>query len=55
MYLSIVGPLMLAAAVEWVLWLAAFIYCLIKAYQKADHWSVRVLSVVMILLFSLLR
>ncbi|KAJ5391580.1 hypothetical protein N7509_007070 [Penicillium cosmopolitanum] len=54
-YLSIVGPLMLAAAFEWVLWLAAFIYCLVKVYQKADHWSIKVLAVVMIVLFSLLR
>lgn len=46
---------MLAAAFEWVLWLAAFIYCLVKVYQKADHWSIKVLAVVMIVLFSLLR
>ncbi|KAJ5147339.1 CAZyme family GT2 [Penicillium atrosanguineum] len=55
LYLSIVGPLMLAAFFEWVLWLAAFVYCLVKVYQKADHWSVRVLAVVMMVLFSLLR
>ncbi|KAJ5166860.1 uncharacterized protein N7482_005641 [Penicillium canariense] len=54
-YLAIVGPLMLAAAFEWLLWLAAFLYCLIKVYQKADHWSIRVLAVVMIVLFSLFR
>ncbi|KAJ5574922.1 hypothetical protein N7450_008821 [Penicillium hetheringtonii] len=54
-YLSIVGPVMLAAAFEWVLWLAAFIYCLIKVYQKADHWSIQVMAVVMLFLFSLLR
>ncbi|KAJ5578118.1 uncharacterized protein N7459_007082 [Penicillium hispanicum] len=54
-YLSIVGPLMLAAAIEWFLWLAAFIYCLVKVYQKADHWSVKVLAVVMMVLFSVLR
>jgi chitin synthase len=54
-YLSIVGPLMLAAFFEWVLWLAAFIYCLIKVYQKADHWSIRVLAGVMAVLFILLR
>lgn len=55
MYLVIVGPLMLAAAFEWVLWLAAFIYCLIKVYQKADHWSIRFLAVLMIFLFTVLR
>ncbi|KAJ5664034.1 hypothetical protein N7507_004765 [Penicillium longicatenatum] len=54
-YLAIVGPFMLAAAFEWVLWLAAFIYCLIKVYQKADHWSIRVLAVLMIFLFTALR
>jgi chitin synthase len=54
-YLSIVGPLMLAAFFEWVLWLAAFTYCLIKVYQKADHWSIRVLAGVMVVLFILLR
>lgn len=54
-YLSIVGPLMLAAVFEWMLWLAAFLYCLVKVYQKADHWSIRVLAVTMILLFTLMR
>ena len=46
---------MLAAAFEWILWLAAFIYCLVKVYQKADHWSIKVMAVVMLFLFSLLR
>ncbi|KOS38735.1 hypothetical protein ACN38_g10445 [Penicillium nordicum] len=54
-YLSIVGPLMLAALFEWVLWLSAFLYCLIKVWMKADHWSIRVLAVVMIFLFTVLR
>ncbi|KAJ5826715.1 Fungal chitin synthase [Penicillium robsamsonii] len=54
-YLSIVGPLMLAALFEWVLWLSAFIYCLIKVWMKADHWSIRVLAVVMMFLFTLIR
>lgn len=54
-YLSIVGPLMLAAVFEWILWLAAFLYCLVKVYQKADHWSIRVLAVTMIVLFTLFR
>ncbi|KAJ5677117.1 uncharacterized protein N7477_002750 [Penicillium maclennaniae] len=54
-YLSIVGPLMLAAFFEWLLWLAAFVYCLVKVYQKADHWSIRVLAVVMAVLFIFLR
>lgn len=46
---------MLAAFFEWFLWLAAFLYCLIKVFQKADHWSVRVLAVIMMVLFSALR
>lgn len=54
-YLAVVGPLMLAAAFEWILWLAAFLYCLIKVYLKADHWSIKVLAAVMIVLFTLFR
>lgn len=46
---------MLAAFFEWVLWLAAFIYCLVKVYHKADHWSIKVLALVMIVLFTLMR
>jgi chitin synthase len=53
--LAIVGPLLLAAAFEWILWLAAFLYCLIKVYLKADHWSIKVLAAVMIVLFTLFR
>lgn len=54
-YLSIMGPLMLAAVFEWVLWLAAFLYCLVKVFQKADHSSIRFLAITMIVLFALLR
>ncbi|CAG8096861.1 unnamed protein product [Penicillium salamii] len=54
-YLSIIGPVMLMAVFEWMLWLAAFIYCLVKVYAKADRWSIRVLAVVMVVLFSLVR
>ncbi|PYI27218.1 chitin synthase D [Aspergillus indologenus CBS 114.80] len=54
-YISILGPLLVAALLEWILFLAAFIYCLVKVYQKADDWSIKVLAVVMILLFTLLR
>lgn len=46
---------MLAAFVEWMLWLAAFLYCLVKVYQKADNWSIKVLAVVMMISFTLLR
>lgn len=54
-YCSIMGVVMLAALLEWFLWLAAFLYCLVKVFQKADKWHIRVLSVIMMLLFSALR
>lgn len=54
-YMSVIGPLMLMAVFEWLLWLAAFIYCLAMVYIKADHWSIRVLAVIMMVLFSLVR
>ena len=46
---------MVAALLEWFLWLAAFVYCLAKAFQKAEHWTTRVLAVVMGFLFVGLR
>ena len=46
---------MLAAFLEWFLWLAAFLYCLVKVYQKAEHWSIKILALVMMLIFTLLR
>jgi len=46
---------MLAAVLEWILWLAAFMYCLVKVYQKAEHWSVKALAVVVGTVFALLR
>lgn len=49
------GAVMVAAFLEWFLWLAAFMYCLVKVYQKAEHWSVRVLAVVVAIVFTLLR
>jgi chitin synthase len=54
-YTAVVGTVMLAAFLEWFLWLAAFMYCLIKVYQKAEHWTVRVLAVVVAIFFALLR
>jgi chitin synthase len=54
-YTAIVGTVMLAALLEWFLWLAAFLYCLVKVYQKAEHWSVNVLAVVVGTVFTLLR
>ncbi|PNS16983.1 hypothetical protein CAC42_4947 [Sphaceloma murrayae] len=54
-YVAIVGTVMLAAFLEWILWLMAFLYCLIKVFQKAENVSIRVLSVIMMILFTLLR
>ncbi|RDW79750.1 class VII chitin synthase [Coleophoma cylindrospora] len=54
-YTAIVGAVMLAAFLEWFLWLAAFLYCLVKVFQKAEHWSVRVLSVLIATTFIALR
>ena len=54
-YVAIVGTVMLAAILEWVLWLAAFLYCLIKVCVKAENNSIRFLAVVVMILFTLLR
>ncbi|KAI4143632.1 MAG: hypothetical protein L6R39_004501 [Caloplaca ligustica] len=54
-YVSIIGTVMLAAFLEWFLWLAAFLYCLVKVFQKAEHYTIKVLAVVMMILFTLLR
>lgn len=54
-YTAIMGAVMCAALLEWFLWLAAFLYCLGKVFQKAEHWSIRVLAVVIMLLFTALR
>lgn len=54
-YTAIVGTVMIAALLEWFLWLAAFLYCLIKVYKKAEHWSVRVLAVAVAIVFTALR
>ncbi|KAK3079453.1 hypothetical protein LTS18_004824, partial [Coniosporium uncinatum] len=53
-YVAIVGSVMLAALLEWFLWLAAFLYCLVKVFQKAENWSIRILSVIMMILFTAL-
>jgi chitin synthase len=54
-YTAIVGSVMAMAFLEWFLWIGAFLYCLVKVYQKAEHWSVAVLAVVIGILFTLLR
>ncbi|ODH43673.1 chitin synthase D [Paracoccidioides brasiliensis] len=54
-YVSILGPFLVAAFLEWFLWLAAFLYCLGKVFVKADHWSIKVLAVVMMVFFTAFR
>ncbi|KJZ74881.1 hypothetical protein HIM_05790 [Hirsutella minnesotensis 3608] len=54
-YMSLAGVIIAMALVEWVLWLAAFLYCLIRAFLQANKWSVRLLSAVVGILFILLR
>ncbi|CAG7566558.1 unnamed protein product [Fusarium equiseti] len=54
-YTSIVGVVLLMACLEWFLWLAAFVYCLVKVYQKSEHWSINVLCIVVGTAFVLLR
>jgi len=46
---------MLAALFEWILWLLAFLYCLVKVYQKAEDLSTRILAVILMIFFTLLR
>lgn len=54
-YTAIVGCLMLAAFLEWVLWIGAFMYCLWKVFRKSEHWTVNVLAVIIAVGFLLLR
>lgn len=54
-YVSIVGTVMMAAFLEWFLWLAAFQYCIVKIYQKAEHYTIRILAVIVSIGFILLR
>ncbi|KLP07809.1 putative chitin synthase D [Fusarium fujikuroi] len=54
-YTSIVGIVLLMACLEWFLWLAAFVYCLVKVFQKAEHWSINVLCIIVGTVFVLLR
>ena len=49
------GFVLSAAFLEWFLWLAAFLYCLVKVFQKAEHWTIRVMAVLMMIGFTMLR
>ena len=53
--MSVVGPVMIAALLEWFLWLAAFCYCLWKVFRKAENWGTRILAVTLILFFVAVR
>jgi arginine exporter protein ArgO len=46
---------MIAAFLEWFLWLAAFCYCLWKVFCKAENWRTKVLAVAMIIFFVAFR
>lgn len=46
---------MLAALLEWFLWIGAFMYCLWKVFRKSEHWTVNVLAVLISIGFLLLR
>jgi chitin synthase len=52
---SVIGPVMVAAFLEWFLWLAAFCYCLWKVYRKAENWRTRILAIAMSLFFVAFR
>ncbi|KAI1821512.1 family 2 glycosyltransferase [Xylaria intraflava] len=54
-YTAIVGVIMLAAILEWFLWIAAFLYCLYKVFRKAEHWTIRVLAIIIAVLFCAFR
>ena len=49
------GTVMVAAFLEWFLFIAAFDYCLVKVFKKAEHWSIRILATLMIITFTALR
>jgi chitin synthase len=46
---------MLAALVEWILWLAAFCYCLCMVIKKTESWTTTIVAIVMMILFVSLR
>ncbi|KAL2865344.1 chitin synthase D [Aspergillus lucknowensis] len=54
-FMATMTPFMVAACIEWALFIAAFMYCLAKVYQKADHWSIKCLAIAVMILFLVLR
>lgn len=49
------GPVVLAAFLEWFLFIAAFDYCLVKVIQKAEHWTVRLVGALVMIVFTCFR
>ena len=54
-FITILTPVVLAAFLEWVLWLGAFLFCFLKVYQKADSRGIRFLAIVMMVFFIVMR
>jgi chitin synthase len=54
-YVAIIGTVMIAALLEWFLWLAAFLYCLWKVFRKANTWTIKFMAVVNAIVFVCLR
>ncbi|PGH17154.1 hypothetical protein AJ79_01292 [Helicocarpus griseus UAMH5409] len=54
-YVAVISPVLAAAVLEWFLWLAGYTYCFIKVAQKADHWTTRLLAVIMTIVFWVVR
>jgi hypothetical protein len=46
---------MIAAFLEWFLWLVAFCYCLWKVYRKAENCRTRILAIAIGLFFVAFR
>lgn len=54
-YTAIVAAMMILAFTEWLMWLGSFLYCLFKAFKKAETWTVKALAVLIGTVFTLLR
>src|SRR2546430_6666412 len=54
-YTSLIGLPVLMAFVEWILWFLGFIACLFTVLKKAHNWSTRIMAILMMLIFTLLR
>ena len=57
-YVALVGSVMIAAFLEWILWLLAFLYCLVKVYQKANGEGkpgIKILVILNMIFFTAMR